>query len=145
MSQRGARRWRECNFTRFFCRSIERCNGMTFAVVGSNMQTPGWPDRYIAHARWSGWIEFKLGSKPLSDIQRDVLQGLYKRGVPCYVGRIRSGSTDFFELRHVNGKVLANIDLLPLIGREQEAGNAFLDMLVKCDELRTAKESPAVR
>ena len=141
----GARRWRECNFTRFFCRSIERCNGMTHAVVGNSMAKAGWPDRYIAHPRWRGWIEFKLGSKPLSDIQRSVCHGLHKRGVKVYVGIVRSGQSDFFELRHVNGKTLASIDLLPLIGREQEAGLAFLSMLELADRTETAEQSPSQR
>ena len=142
---KGARRWRECNFTRFFCRSIERCNGMTYTLVGNSMAKAGWPDRFIAHSRWNGFIEFKLGSKPLSDMQRTILHGLHKRGVKCYVGIVRAGAQDFFELRHVNGKTLATVDLLPLIGREQEAGLKFLEMLELADRTETAEESPSQR
>jgi len=143
MTTKGARRWTESKFTGWFCRCIEQCNGMTFAVVGSRMQSPGWPDRYIAHTAWNGWIEMKRGNIGLNDIQIKICRDLYARGANVYVGIIRR--PDWFELRHVDGRTLASVDLLPYIGRDVEAGKMFLRMLRDNNNRETAEHSPVAR
>jgi len=143
MTTKGARRWNEAKFTKWFCRCIEKNNGMTHAIVGNAMSRGGWPDRYIAHIKWSGFIEFKAGDNRLSEIQQKILKGLKARGVNVFVVVFRN--KDFFEFRHVNGKILASFDLLPWIGREAEAGKMLLDTMVRINDMKTFKESPIMR
>ena len=49
---------------------------MVFSCVASRMQTSGWPDRYVSHPLWSGWLEFKAENGRLSALQREVLRRL---------------------------------------------------------------------
>ena len=143
MTTKGAQRWNECKFTRWFCRCIARCNGRTFAVVGSKMQEPGWPDRYVVHKRWHGWIEFKHGSNRLSEIQRAVCTDLDRCGVNVLIGRIRPN--EFFDLCRVDGRTLIQQNIRPLIGDDQKAGLKFLEMLEKTTELLPSEHSPFCR
>lgn len=32
---------------------------MILPLVGSKFMPSGWPDRFLCHRRWSGWLEFK--------------------------------------------------------------------------------------
>jgi len=54
---------------------------MVLAVTASLRQAPGWPDRYIAHKYWTGWVEFKRWDGRLSVLQLRRLQELNARGV----------------------------------------------------------------
>ena len=113
----------ECVKTRKLCRLFEQCNALTFAVVGGRMQQPGWPDRYVAHAYWSGWLEMKEKGR-LSQLQRKVLQGLHERGASAYVLRF-DGSQVHIEgwdgstllSRPLPGTPGAASDLLRALGR----------------------------
>lgn len=42
------------------------------SLHGHAMQAPGWPDIFVAHRQWSGWIELKASSGELKDAQRLV-------------------------------------------------------------------------
>ncbi len=68
----------ESPWTRKICQEMRKCNAMVFSVVGGQMQMPGWPDRYICHRYWQGWLEFKGVQTRVSSIQRVVLRGLRK-------------------------------------------------------------------
>ena len=72
----------ECKRTRDLCTDLRARGAMVFAVVGSVMQEPGWPDRYVHHVWWSGWIEFKDGTRRLTPKQQYVIRELNARR-PC--------------------------------------------------------------
>jgi hypothetical protein len=74
--------------TRELCALLVKCNAMVFVTNVTVYGTDGWPDRYIAHRYWSGWVEFKVGRNQLSDKQREVLDGLRQRGVQACCIRI---------------------------------------------------------
>lgn len=71
----------ESQLTRRLCRELEELGALTFAVVGGMRQEAGWPDRYVAHAVWSGWLEFKVYGNALSPLQAKRLRELESRGV----------------------------------------------------------------
>ena len=78
----------ESQKTRTFCKKLERAGAEVFAIVGSQMQQPGWPDRYIAHKLLPGgsaWVEFKMPTGKLSASQRQVGNRLRRRGVTAVV------------------------------------------------------------
>lgn len=61
---------------------------MVFAVVAHRLQESGWPDRYVSHVRWRGWLEFKGPETPVAVKQRIVLRGLRARGDAAWVVRL---------------------------------------------------------
>lgn len=93
----------ESSQTRDLCTHIEDTRGaLTFAVVASRMQEPGWPDRYVAPP--GAWCEFKTGEKRVTPKQRWVLEELTKRGVGAYVVRHRPGR--LVDIEDFSGRVL---------------------------------------
>lgn len=73
----------ESEMTRKLCRALEGLGAVTYVAVGGRMSRPGWPDRWIGHRDWQGWVEFKAaGAKPRAnqlacrrDIERALGQG----------------------------------------------------------------------
>lgn len=61
------------------CRALELCGAQTFAVVGGTRQRSGWPDRYLHHRLWHGWLEAKGPSTGTAAIQRHTLSELNRR------------------------------------------------------------------
>lgn len=87
----------ENEWTRKICKELEQHNAIVFALVGSEMQTVGIPDRYICHSRWQGWLEFKGVNTVLSTIQRKRINDLNARQpglayVIRYPGNIESSN-----------------------------------------------------
>jgi len=70
---------KEGQWTRKVCASLKKCNAVIFACVAQAMQEPGWPDRWICHRRWRGWLEFKGVNTRLSAIQRKKIDDLNAR------------------------------------------------------------------
>ncbi len=103
----------ECKATREICEVLRRRNALVFAIVGSTMQEPGWPDRYVAHRKWSGWLEFKMMVGALSTKQRIIIRELTERGVPAYVVRIYDRGR--LDIEDHNGNVLCSTDMTRLL------------------------------
>jgi len=107
---------KECAWTRKMCRELERCNAVVFACVAHKMQAPGWPDRWVCHRRWRGWLEFKGDNTRLTALQRKRIRDLNDR---------QPGSA--FVVRHPNriedcdGNLIATfnsaIELLTIVQR----------------------------
>lgn len=71
--------------TRRLCRELEGLGAATFAAVGGRASC-GWPDRYLAHPLWCGWVEFKRrGARP-TKAQELRIQALTTAGAAaCWV------------------------------------------------------------
>lgn len=54
---------------------------------GNIMEGRGWPDLYVAHRVWTGWIELKTMAHGIEVTQTQRMRRLIKRGVPCVVLR----------------------------------------------------------
>lgn len=70
---------RESEFKRRVLDGVTRCNGMVFHIVASMMQEPGWPDEYIQHRYWRGFLEFKGKNTRLSAKQKIIIRELNER------------------------------------------------------------------
>lgn len=81
---------------------LRRLNAQVLNVHGHDMQAPGWPDLYVAHRRWSGWLEVKTAKGRLRKVQQLVIDGLRARNVPAFV--LRAG--DPMELENHEGEFL---------------------------------------
>lgn len=66
---------------------IRKCNALVLNTHGHIYQQSGWPDIYIAHRFFSGWVELKGEHTLLEDHQRLIMKKLNERGVPAYVAR----------------------------------------------------------
>lgn len=80
----------ESDFTKMLCERIKRAGGHVMPMVGSNMQPSGYPDRYIAHPRFTGWLEMKKDDRQLTGEQRGCMVRLVARGVPAFTVRWHS-------------------------------------------------------
>lgn len=140
MTTKPARRWTECKFTQWFCKCIEQCNAVTFAMVASPMQRVGLPDRYVCHTLFRGWLEFKSHNGRLSPIQRKVLTDLRTRGDNCFVVRYRTDNT--FEINTIDEVTLVVVDLLALVGGGPLAGTTILLALNKALHTKVLDNCP---
>jgi hypothetical protein len=70
----------ESEFTRAWSRRCEDLGAMVIALVGSQMQQVGLPDRYVCHRRFRGWVEVKRDGGQLRAIQRINLEKIIARG-----------------------------------------------------------------
>jgi hypothetical protein len=85
---------------------MERYNAYFFSCVASRMQTPGWPDRYMAHKWWSGWLEFKGAATRVAPGQKVVLREIRSRGAAAWV--VRLGGVN--QIEDEEGNVYAHFD-----------------------------------
>jgi len=120
------RKQNESAFTRWFCREIQRVNGVTLAIVASAMQRSGLPDRYVCHKKFRGWLEFKKDDGRLSTAQRITLNKLEANGDTCLVVRYRYN--DMLEIETVNGRTLLVANLVPLYTKSTP-GTQLLEFL----------------
>lgn len=77
----------ETKWTAKVTQIMERKGAIKFAIVGGDMQEPGWPDRFIAHRWWHGFLEFKNPTTVSTTKQRLVIRALTERGVNAFFCR----------------------------------------------------------
>lgn len=70
---------------------IESVGGVCFKIHGHAMQESGWPDLYIAHPFWTGWIETKVGRRKTSALQQDKMRKLVRCKVNVMTLRYNDG------------------------------------------------------
>jgi hypothetical protein len=66
---------------------MRRCNALVLNVHGEQYQQPGWPDLYVCHRFYRGWIELKGQTTYLESHQRAMIRKLKERGDAVYVAR----------------------------------------------------------
>lgn len=59
----------ESYYTREMSKVLTQAGCMVEAIVGSRMNRPGRPDRYVSSVWWHGWLEAKLEAKKLEPEQ----------------------------------------------------------------------------
>lgn len=70
--------------TRDLCRVLEAQGAMTYPLIGSNMQPPGWPDRIIVHAGHTFFVEFKAQRGQLTKLQERIIRELRAQGAAVF-------------------------------------------------------------
>lgn len=71
---------KETQFKNKIVAMLKEEGAKTFKIHGSEWQEPGWPDLYVAHKMWTGWLELKVNAGE-SDLQRKRIADLRIRGV----------------------------------------------------------------
>ena len=82
---------KERDFARKIKNGLESVGCFCFNVHGHRMQRGGVPDIYVAHNRWTGWIEFNVGNYKPTDLQIMRMKDLLIRNVPAFVVRFKDG------------------------------------------------------
>jgi hypothetical protein len=83
----GRRLMKENEFARIVTKALRQCNAEVLSIVGNKMQAPAWPDIFVAHRYWVGFIEFKGVETVLRRDQRIKIGKLTDKGVNVFVVR----------------------------------------------------------
>jgi hypothetical protein len=69
----------ESDFTRKICSDLKALGALVYPLIGQTRGVRGWPDRYVHHWRWCGFLEFK-GPKTIVDpLQLETIRKLNQR------------------------------------------------------------------
>lgn len=98
----------ESEWNRAWSEWLERAGARVFAVVGSTYQEAGWPDRYVAHRVFAGWVEGKQDARQLTTAQRLTCKELCVRLVPAVELKYLS-ETDSIIVKDPWGETLAEV------------------------------------
>ena len=79
-----------------------------FNVHGGRMQKVGVPDLLVIGVYWTGFLEFKIGKDKCSDIQRQVINEIKRRGFPVYVLRYNE-KLDAIQIENHSGRFISLI------------------------------------
>ena len=96
----------ETTVVRDLARRLEGVGALALKVHGHLMQEAGWPDLYVAHRTFHGWIEVKSGDRTLTALQRVRIGQIRARGVPALVVRGRDG---VLTVEDVDGATVATL------------------------------------
>ena len=85
----------EMEFTSRITKEMKDCNAMIYPLIqysktegAHRFGVPkGWPDRYVAHRYYQGFLEFKGAKTRIIQEQRYIISELRNRGVNVYVIR----------------------------------------------------------
>jgi hypothetical protein len=72
----------ESEWSRKFTTALRGAGAQVLAVVGGDRQTAGWPDRFISHPLFMGWVEIKRGYNGLDTRQQLIIETL-NRNAAC--------------------------------------------------------------
>ena len=97
----------ESTMTRALTKRLRESGVVVLACVGGGRQGAGWPDRYVAHPWWRGWVEFKLGNGRLTALQRIMLERLRRVGVSVAVARWHASGG--MQIEREDGTYLAGL------------------------------------
>ncbi len=79
---------KETEFQKKIVKMLKNRGAMVLNVHGHGMQVSGWPDLYVAHHKWTGWIELKVGDRGVTGLQKVKIRELKKRRVNAVVVRL---------------------------------------------------------
>jgi hypothetical protein len=80
----------ESQFSSYIGSALKTAGAKVLKLHGHAMQAAGWPDTYVSHWNWRGWVEFKVGSRKLTPLQLKFIGDLNIRGDNAIVMRLDS-------------------------------------------------------
>ena len=91
------------------CRELEELGALTLSITPDQRGGTSWPDKYVAHVKWSGFLEFKIGTRQTTRFQKHMIAELKRRGVNVWVVRVVS---DGFVIENENGvEIVSAVDV----------------------------------
>lgn len=79
MAKKQEKRETESQWTKKVCEELRKCNALVFSLVAQRAGEAGWPDRYVCHKLWNGWLEFKGKATKLKQKQACMIRELNVR------------------------------------------------------------------
>lgn len=79
MAKKQEKQKTESPWTKRVCDELRKCNALVFSLIAQRAGEAGWPDRYVCHKLWSGWLEFKGNATKLKRKQAFVIRELNVR------------------------------------------------------------------
>jgi len=113
---------KEREFQKRVIKLLRNDGGVVFNVHGHGMQTPGWPDLYIAlpaselYDPWSGWVELKVGKNKATALQAHRIKQLQGVSCPACVLRLLEWPLCQLELKDSTNNYLRLIEVLGEVG-----------------------------
>lgn len=95
----------ENKFQAALVKEFEKMRCLVFNCHGHKMQAAGWPDLWIAHAAWTGWLELKRANREVTPLQKRRIRQILDHGVKAYVVRHRFIVEDE-DVRGIGGESL---------------------------------------
>jgi len=94
---------KECKETRALCKKLKALGVVVYAATANRFSVPGWPDRWICHRLWTGWLEFKSDDGILRPDQKACIRQIVASGGPgvCWVVRGESPKDMGWEQLHI--------------------------------------------
>jgi len=90
---------------------LKIANAMVLNIHGHAMQAAGWPDLYVCHWRWKGWIELKVGTRQATPLQRIKLRELSIRNERCCLLKLITDKVEVYAI--MNKKDLEYCGVIP--------------------------------
>jgi len=82
----------ESQYQKFLGDKLRSAGAMVLKLHGHAQQSSGWPDLFIGHRIWTGWLEVKFqDGRWKNELQRHRIRDLRFRNVPCFVIRWMAG------------------------------------------------------
>jgi hypothetical protein len=75
----------EREFQRHVIVALRKAGAVVLNKAGTAAEGPGWPDLYIAHHAFQGWLELKVGQNMPSKVQCYRVREFTDVGVPSYL------------------------------------------------------------
>jgi len=130
---------KECEWTRRICQEMVSCGAVVFSnrvLVGGQgaaslrggvvAGASGWPDRWIGHCLWSGWLEFKGLKTVIEPLQTKRIQEVNER---------QPGGA--YVVRLVDRGAVYGLAVCDAVGeRLLTADDSGADLLLALDKLR---------
>jgi len=113
----------ETEITSTLVRELKKFYAMVLSIHGHKMQSSGWPDLYISHWKFNGWIECKGAKTPVEPLQRKIMGELKKRNEKVFI--LRFTLPKVYSLRNHTEEVL----IQDIYGTPKEAAGRLLDEL----------------
>lgn len=78
---------RESAFQRRVIQQLRLAGAVVLNKQGTAEEGPGWPDLWVGHQLWQGWLELKMGNAWPSPVQCAKIGRLMGASVPVFVLR----------------------------------------------------------
>ncbi len=113
---------KETSFQKKLVYLLRGRGAMVLNVHGHGMQGAGWPDLYVLHNLWTGWIELKVGKREVTALQGIKIRDIRKRGENALILRLHDDGVIQLENRYtsITLKGLSSDNVLTFL---QEASN----------------------
>lgn len=95
-------------------------------------QAPGWPDVFISHRTWTGWLEFKGSKTPWQPRQREIIKTL-GRTENIWVVRFLEQESSYWRFEISDSDLVIRLDT-KLFSTDGQVAAKLLQELARLEE-----------